>query len=605
MNNKKKNLVTPLEKKIRISKNINMELITKQEVIQVSHLNKFGGDLLAKFLMNILKFNKLNQYYKELEGKQGIEYIDSIIEILNIKYEVNTDELRKIPQKGAFITVSNHPYGGIDGIILIKILSEIRPDFKVMANFLLQKVQPLSNHIIPVNPFENFKNAKSNLQGLKLALEHLKNGNVLGIFPAGEVSTFQTSEGKVIDRVWQKEAIKFIIKSQVPVVPIYFHGTNSRIFHIVSKIHPILRSAMLPSELLKKTKSNVIVRIGSPVQPKELNEFENINTTARFLRAKTYMLGSPLKVKKIFNLPFKKKPVEQTEIIAPIATELILAEIENMKHEAMLLTTGDYSIFCSQAYKIPNILQEIGRLREITFRTVGEGTNKSKDLDEYDLYYHHLILWDNSTSQIVGAYRLGKGADILKQYGKNGFYIKSLFKIKNEFVPILSQSIELGRSFIINEYQRKALPLFLLWKGIFTFLLKNQEYRYLIGPASISDKFSEFSQSLIVDFLRKNYLHTEFSKWVKPKNEFNIKSIYKKDKETLIESTKKNFKKLETYIKDIESNLAFPILLKKYLSMNAKVITFNLDPDFSNVLDCLIIVDVLDLPEDIVKSLNT
>jgi putative hemolysin len=252
---------------------------------------------------------------------------------------------------------------------------------------------------------------------------------------------------------------------------------------------------------------------------------------------------------------------------------------------------------------MPNILKEIGRLREVTFREIGEGSNKSVDIDEFDLYYQQLIVWDNANNKIAGAYRVGMGKDIMEQFGVVGFYINSLFEIRKDANPILGESLELGRSFIVKEYQRKPLSLFLLWKGILYFLIKHNDYRYLIGPASISNEFSKFSKNLIVSFFKKNYYDNEIARFFKPRKKFKIKPTRHVDQKLFLDLAQ-DLGKLDKFIFEIESEYGIPVLLKKYIKLNAKIIGFNVDPDFNNCLDGLVILDIFDVPYETLKALS-
>ena len=267
-------------------------------------------------------------------------------------------------------------------------------------------------------------------------------------------------------------------------------------------------------------------------------------------------------------------------------------------------SSKNFSVIFAPTRVIPNIFQEIGRLREITFRAAGEGTNRATDIDEYDFYYHHLIVWDNETDSVVGAYRLGKGKEILRQYGIKGFYINSLFRIKNSFEPYLSESLELGRSFIVPEYQRRVMSLFLLWKGLLTVLLEHAEYRYLIGPVSISNDFSQFSKSLIVEFIRNNYYDTEMAKYIRPRKKFNVQVDKRVDSRIIIDSADRDISKVEKVVSDVDPGYRIPVLLKKYLELNAKIIGFNVDPAFNDCLDGLIMLDVYNIPADFVNALS-
>jgi hypothetical protein len=291
-------------------------------------------------------------------------------------------------------------------------------------------------------------------------------------------------------------------------------------------------------------------------------------------------------------------------VVDQVPDNILIDEFNRVREENELYTFKNYTLICAPTETIPNIAIEIGRLREITFRQVGEGTGKAIDIDEYDFYYHHLIMWDNDANRIVGAYRIGKGKEILAKYGIKGFYINSLFKIKKEFSPLLADSLELGRSFIVSEYQRKPLPLFLLWKGLLFFLLKNAEYRYLIGPVSISNDLSKFSRSLIVDFAKAYAYDDVLARLISPRKKFLVKPDKVVDREIIIDTSDNDINKLEMALRDIDPGYRLPVLLKKYIELNAKIIGFNIDPKFNNCLDGLIILDTYEVPFEFVKALS-
>lgn len=574
-------------------------LIDQSELARINTL-KFGEPLLRGFLMKALKLDQINSLYAKNASKKDTEFIDAILTCLQIRVQFNEAELANIPKEGPFITVSNHPYGGIDGLLLLKFLLQVRPDFKVMANYLLQRLEPLSEHIIPVNNLNQRLSNRSSLGGLKKALTHLNEGLPLGFFPAGEVSSLHN--GRVKDRKWQPSAIKIISSAEVPVIPIYFHGSNSRMFHIMGLINPMFRTARLPREFLNKNNKTVNVRIGKPISLEEQNSFENTDQFGRYLRTKVYALGSALEVKKYYNYNLRRANLQE-EVVPETASDQLRKEIEHLEVEHLLFTVKNYTVFCAPANKIPKTLGEIGRLREITYRDVGEGTNRKTDSDEFDLYFHHLFIWDEEKSKIVGGYRIGKGKEVMEQFGVSGFYINKLFKIRSRFHPVLRQSLELGRSFIVKDYQRRALPLFLLWKGILLFLMKNPDYRYLIGPVSISNRFSELSKSFMIEFIRTHYFNHFFSTLIKPRKSYHV--AYGDLEFDLLEKvTSNNLNKLDRFIQEIEPDQSrLPVLLKKYLQLNARVIGFNLDPKFSNALDGLILLDLYEVPAEVINSL--
>ena len=580
-----------------------MDTLIKREELQGFTSNlPFFSEQITDVLMSVLRLNKINEIYSNSYTKDPILFIESVFEALNIHVTYHKEEIKNIPFEGAFITVSNHPYGGIDGLILLYLLLKVRPDFKVMANFLLKRIMPISEKIMAVNPFEDVNG--SSYTGIKQSLSHLKKGYPLGIFPAGEVSTYHKNTRNITDKVWNPNVIKLIKRAEVPVLPIYFEGNNSLMFHLFGMINPKFRSAKLPSELLNKKNKGIKVVIGKAISVEEQHKIEDLSQFGRYIRTRTYALASNFKVKSFFHTPALTFPKEPETIIKETPKVCILNELRALRKQHRLFEINNFEAFCAPAFKMPNLLNEIGRQREITFRKVGEGTNKSSDLDEYDVYYHHLFLWDKTHDKLVGAYRIGAGDEIMSMYGKKGFYINSLFKLKEGFYPVLTQSLELGRSFITAEYQQKLLPLFLLWKGILYYLIKNNQYRYLIGPVSISNEYSNFSKQLIIEFIKSSYYDFKMATHVKPRHQFNpvLKDI---DLSTILSLTKDDVLKLDKYIKEIDQrNMPVPILLKKYLKQNAKIIGFNLDPKFNNCLDGLMVLDLYDVPEEVINSLS-
>jgi putative hemolysin len=578
-----------------------MDLINRKDFITASQLDKFKLEFTADFLMKLFNLHKINKLYGEIHEHQGLDFIQAMLHQLNIQIELPQADKEHIPKTGAFITVSNHPFGMLDGIILLAIMLESRPDFKVMANFLLQKVENLKDLFIPVNPFEDNPKAGSSFGGIREFLRHIKAGHPAGIFPAGEVSTYQTDWKHITDREWQRPALKMIARAEVPVLPVHFIGSNSLIFHLLGIINPSLRTATIPSEYLRKKDTYLKVRIGSAITPEEQKRFETPEQLGRYMRARVYALGSAMKIKKFF--PSALVVQKPRRIIDPIPISVMEKELEVLRKYYLIHSKNNFEVFITDSFHIPNILTEIGRLREITFREVGEGSNKKVDLDEYDLYYYHLFIWDKEARCLVGAYRLGKGRDIITRYGKRGFYTSSLFTFDPAFDPILEKSIELGRSFITKPYQQKPLPLFILWRGILYFIIKNPDYQYIIGPVSISNDFSQLSKSFLAAFIKKYYFDEKLAALVKPKMEFAVN--FKNTDSEIILSGLTDLNKLDKFISDIEPrHLRVPVLLKKYIKQNAKIISFNIDPKFNYSLDGLMILNLNDLPEGTISNLK-
>ncbi|MGB6152997.1 MAG: 1-acyl-sn-glycerol-3-phosphate acyltransferase, partial [Pricia sp.] len=373
-----------------------MGLVTAKEVAKVANLSRFGalGTFMAWTLLKVTKLSDLGKWYDTVSHLEGRAFLDAALEYYEIDYEIPVEDLKRLPKEGPYITVSNHPLGVIDGIILMQMMLRHRPDFKIMTNFLLQRFEPMKPYIFPVNPFEDRKGAKSSLTGFKNAMLHLKDGHPFGIFPAGEVST--RKEGKiVVDKEWDAAAIKLIQRAGVPVVPIYFHARNSPLFYRLAKMNDTFRTAKLPSEVYSQKYRPIKVRIGQPISVATQNEQSSLKEYSELLRRKTYILANAYEKERLIDqLPTTLKlPKQPRKIVKAVRTELIENEIKTLvEKDRRMVQSKNYEVFLAPANEIPFTLQEIGRQREITFREIGEGTNNSIDIDKFDAYYHHMFL---------------------------------------------------------------------------------------------------------------------------------------------------------------------------------------------------------------------
>jgi putative hemolysin len=545
-------------------------------------------------MMNVLGVNRLNDSYAATQEYLGNDVTAHYLFQHNIKYEVDETNLRNIPEKGSCVFISNHPTGMLDGIILIDIISRIRPDVKFLGNFLLGRMEVLEKFFIEVDPFD--ADNPKNIKGIKAALQHIKNGNCLAMFPAGEVSTVHGF--RIQDKKWPSSMLKLMRKVNAPIIPIYMSGTNSPAFHILGFIHPILRTVQLVRQFNRKDNSAVKVAIGTPILPirtASLNEKEY----ADFVRMNVDLLRKTFSKKS--NTP-KATNIVSSPIAQSQNNNLIINEIEQLKTTCELFRQGPFTLFFAQSRELKCVMEEIGRLREITFREVGEGTNKALDIDKYDAYYHQLFIWDNEQETIVGAYRIGLGAEIMRQYGSKGFYTDYMFQYEKPLNPILHKAVELGRSFIIKPYQGNSICLMLLWKGILQVLLQNEEYRYLLGPVSISNDYSDISKTLIERYIRKHHFDHYHCRFVTPltplhKEKFGFVKSYLKDINSL--------ELLDKLIIDLENKQrGIPVLVKRYLQLGSKVLAFNIDVDFNASMDALILLDLKNVPERTLTMLS-
>lgn len=577
-------------------------IIQEHEVSKaLPFLRKIRG--AEKAFIQISGLKTINELYDSAAHLHGFDFVAKLIENLQIELDVDLQDLKKIPENKPFVLVSNHPFGGLDGLILMYLLLPHRPDFKLMANFVLSRINPLSKQLIAVNPFDSTVSKQSSFTGIKEALMHLKAGNCLGVFPAGEVSTIQLNEKRLTDKKWSTSVARLIQKAEVEVIPIHFSGGNSNMFHAIGLLSEKARTVSLAKELTNKKNCRVTVRFGNAIKVSDIRSIKNKDELSRFLRAKTYLLGSDIKVNRFFkplNVTSDKELPEK--LVAPVPGHIIDQEFQKLAANKVK-SQAEFDLYMVLAEDIPMAMQEIGRLREQTFREVGEGTLKATDIDEYDLYYHHLILYDREAKRIAGAYRLVNGKVLFEQLGKRGFYTHTLFKMKSPFAQVLSNSAELGRSFIVQDYQNKRLPLFMLWQGILDSVQKFG-CRYVIGPVSISNNYTRKSQWLMVEFIKQNHFNETMANWVKPRNKFKL-SRPPSEIKNMLSFAKSDMQLLDKIIKDIEtSNQAVPVLVKKYIKQNAKMIAFNLDPAFNNTLDGLMVLDLNEMPTNSLMNLK-
>lgn len=589
-----------------------MSLITENDLIAAAGLNRLGflKNPVASAIMRLTKISEVNKLYDILKDKKGKDFFDAFVRERGLKYIVFEEDLAKIPKTGPFILVSNHPLGAIDGILMTKVLTEIRPDFKVMGNFLLEKIKPMEPYVIPVNPFESRKEVRSSAAGMRETLKHLQNGGCVGIFPAGEVSNKNNDFNEIHDRAWEKPALKLIKAAKVPVVPMYFHAKNSRLFYQLAKLHPELQTLMLPAEMMHKREKPIRIRVGKPVPTRALEDHDTIEEMGEFLQNKIYMLKSYYEKRKSIaeqlklpNLKLNFPIMKEENVVQNIIDETPQDDIEKeiaLLGDKMLFRNGNYELYFTTYGEIPSIMREIGRQRELTFRKIGEGSNLPFDLDRYDEYYHHLFLWDANARKLVGAYRMALGSEVMKKHGIEGFYTSSLFEFDQELRPFFRKVIEMGRAYISSEYQQKPLPLFLLWRGIVHVCLRNPEHKFLMGGVSISNKFSEFSKSLMIEFMRSHYYDSAVAQYIHPKKEFKVK-LKDRDKHLFLDEMESDLNKLDKIIDDLEPEMRMPVLIKKYIKQNAKVISFNVDPSFNDAIDGLMYIRISDLPESTIK----
>ena len=574
------------------------KVVTNSDLKKALGLKGIFGTCVAGMAYGFLRLGKINRLFDGAADYQGREFADHLLENMNITIDVAPEQLENIPKEGGFVLVSNHPFGGIEGVMLLSAIAKVRPDFKVMANFILSHIPNLKECFFAVNPFEKNPGWKSSVGGIKGAIQHIAAGNGLGVFPAGEVSRYHGHDYPE-DLPWSTSIARIIKNAGVPVIPVFWEGRNSRLFYAVDKILSMLGTARLTKELINKHDTCFNLQIGKPILPSEVAQYENPKELAAYLRSRSYALEANIPAKVV-----EKKEMKQDEIDAPTDLSLILAELESIREKSFLYSTVNFDCYLADYEDIPNIMHEIARLREEAFRAIGEGTGKSLDQDEFDKYFKQMFLWDNVKQKIAGCYRLGIGSEIVPKMGIKGFYVSTLVNIDESFSDKLSHTIELGRSFVTLDYQKEVLPMMLLLRGLSDVVVRYPQINHFIGPVSISAWYPKFYLSLIARFVAENHaIEDELKDKVPPKTPF-VPDFLKVDSDALMKHNMGGVEKFDKFLLRLSNGeYRLPTLYKKYLKLNAKFLCFNVDPDFNDILDSLLFLTFTDFPEDEVMPL--
>jgi putative hemolysin len=506
---------------------------------------------------------------------------------LGIRFEHESRELEAVPRSGRVIFIANHPFGALDGLIAIALLGAVRPDLKVFANEDLCALQELEPMLLPIEVLGR-QRARCNAQAMRHALRWLESEGALMMFPAGEVSHFDARARCVTDPPWSRAVAMLARKARAAVVPVHFTGENRLLFQIAGFVHPWLRTLMLPGELKRRAGSVVPVRVGAPLPYERLRTFGSDEALAAHLRVTTYLLA-PRPAAAASISPQEPRRVHPLALCG--ATADCAGEVARLPAAQLLVDVGENAVFCAGAGAIPHLLDEVGRLRELTFRAAGEGTGRARDLDSFDDHYEHLVLWNRKREEVVGAYRVGRIDEIRKRAGKRGLYTAGLFHYRDPFFQLLGPALELGRSFVRPEAQRSFAPLLSLWKGIGEYLARHPRYLRLLGPVSISSDYRELSRELLVEFLRSHCLDPLLAQFVRAANPVPRGRMVR----TLAAEVSMlgHLDALAALVEDIEPDRkGVPVLLRQYLKLGGRMLAFNVDPAFNHSIDCLLMVDL-------------
>ena len=503
------------------------------------------------------------------------------LHVLDIRPEFSAADARLIPAHGPLIVAANHPHGAVDGLVLLDLVGRVRQDVRLIANHLLARIPELRDLCFFVDPFERHDSMKRTLSGLRAAHLWLRRGGTVIVFPAGEVAHARSAEGSLLDSAWRSTVGRLALATGAQVLPVHISGENSSMFYAAGRVHPLLRSVLLARELLKKRGCPISVCLGRTLSSTELAAKDHSASTAteRIRTAVEAIRSQP---------PVAAAARTLEPEAAPIASEELADDVGRLPIEAKLLASGAFDVYCAEAPSIPHVLAEIGRLRERTFRAVGEGTGRAADLDAFDVFYLHLFVWNRERSEVVGAYRIGRSDQIVSAEGVAGLYTRSLFRFDDKLIRNLPPALELGRSFVRQEYQRDPIALMLLWKGICSFVQQHPQYRVLFGAVSVSARYSDRTRVMLMQFLEQNHLDP-LSEQIAPLKPYPL--VRPVDPSAVVPRTIEAAEALTTQFEG--SGRTMPVLLRQYLKLNARVLGFSVDPSFGDALDALMMVDLL------------
>lgn len=544
--------------------------------------NKPGATLLFKLLKALTHEDEINHFISTNQHLRGFAFLDKVLDYFNFTYQVSARSLNHIPAEGRVIIVANHPIGSLDGLALLKLVRTVRPDVRIVANELLTHLEPLQSLFLPVEVLSGKPTYKSQFRSMMSCLEKEE---ALIIFPAGEVSRIKPNG--VRDGAWKGGFLKLAKRTGSPVLPIFINAKNSSLFYGLSTVYKPLGTAMLVHEMFNKENQELSFHVGKAIPWKAVDQLDMpAKKLAKRFRRQLYQLG-----KKKYRKG-KSKPLFSTvETIAHPAHRRQLKD-DLFQSELLGETDDGKKIFLYDYVDDSPVMHEIGRLRELTFRTVEEGTGTALDVDHYDSYYRHLVLWDDNDLEIVGAYRLGVCADIVPFKGLDGLYTNSLFDLHENLQNLLPASIELGRSFVQPRYWgRRSLDY--LWFGIGAYLRKHPDIKYLFGPVSLSQAYGSPEKDLILGFYQQQFGALE--RYATARMPFKIQpDAAKLARQRFVGDYKDAYSELNGELK--KYGVKVPTLYKQYAEVaeqgGCQFIAFNIDPAFNHCVDSLILVDL-------------
>lgn len=553
------------------------EIIASQIDFGNSKFSLLTKKIALQIVSKILYLHRVEKFLNANSHLEEKQFINQLFDDLNFSYFISSRDHQKIPAQGRLICVSNHPIGSLDALSLLKAFLEVRRDVKIVANEVLYSIEPLRGLLIPIK-LDSTAAQKNSIIAIQQALQ---SEYAVIIFPAATVSRLNGLT--IVDSKWHKGSIRFASRFNSPILPVHIEARNSIIFYAISVISKKFSTMLLVHELYNKKNRSIKIRIGDVIPSKAFSSpVIDDDYQTKLLKKHVYQIGKG------------KKGIYTTEknIIHPIDRKLLKSELNNS--QLLGITRDNMKIYLTTRAESPQSINEIARLRELTFRKVGEGTGKNHDLDKFDHYYSHLIVWDDTELEIIGSYRIGNGNQIMNVLGQEGFYTSTLFKFSPDFEEkYLSRSIELGRSFVQNRYWNTN-ALSYLWQGIGAYLQSDPAIKYMFGGVSISNTYSPAAKDMIIFYFNKWYGDKEGLAESKRQYFVSQKQLNKYQNIFNGGTPKEDYKILKKMLKPY--GFTIPILYKHYSDLcepgGVRFLDFGTDPDFENCVDGLILVEV-------------
>lgn len=512
---------------------------------------------------------------------------------LSLHYDL--EGLEHIPAEGPCIVVSNHPHGMSDGLMFGDVVMQRREDIRIVVNEFLQCVRGMRPYEITVDVYGGEAAKRANMTGMRDMLRWLKGGHCLLVFPSGSAATYSFRDGRVVDDPWQQNIATLVQKTGATVVPMHISGRTGIFFQVVSMISRSLRANFLPREILRDGRMRHSIRLGRPILPATSAGMSPDQLSA-YMRLRSMLLRYGGNASRS---PRAAQPSRALQAIAPCeSAEALRAEVASLPPECLCFAgkATPLRVYAVQASQIPHLMREIGVQRERTYRSVGEGSGLERDLDEWDAHYTHLIMWDAQEGRLAGAYRMGRTDQILANNGIKGIYNSTFFRFSPQFLRVIFQGVEMGRAFITPEYQRQPSSLDTLWMGIGRFLNKNPQYKCLYGTVSISANYSMAARALMLTYMKQNCMHEKLSRQIRALHAPVDMELLSEDARLLPQALP-DLRALSAMVSELEGGVGIPVLLKQYLRLGGKMVSFGIDEDFGGTMDCFVVVDLAATPE--------